>query len=287
MIDKIKNSLAFRLPLLYKALLNTKKIKKAQAKEALGATVITMTGKKIITMTRCSILSIARSWERLPRLIVVSDGTITAREIEEKLAFWQGELIVHGWEHTANYHLVKKRDKLIKYAGEHVLGKKMAVILHHAEIYPITWFDSDILFFSDFSAMLPPDSPTEFVCGGSADHWPTYDPRVLKHYNNDLYKVYQFSSGLLYIYGEELYERFGIDDLLPELNNYVDFFTEQTIFAHIASKSLGILWGLDIIKNFNDDSQSLKPMQVNNVIGRHYTTNVRHLFWRDAFYHLS
>lgn len=287
MIGKIKNSLAFRLPGLYKTLLNKKSIRKAAAKETLGATIITMTGKRLITMTRCAILSIARNWERLPKLVVVTDGTMTTEELEEQLGFWPGELVVQDWEQTANYHLGKKREKLIKYAGEHVLGKKLAVILHHAEIYPVTWLDSDILFFSDFSAMLPLDTPQGFVCGGSEDHWATYDSRVLKYYNNDLYKHYGFSSGVLYIYGEGIYEQFDIDGLLPELNDYTDFFTEQTVFAHIASKSLGILWGLDTIKNFNSDTQSVKPMPVNGVVGRHYTTNVRHLFWRDAFFHIN
>jgi hypothetical protein len=75
--------------------------------------------------------------------------------------------------------------------------------------------------------------------------------------------------------------------LLEELSSFVYFFTEQTLFAHMASKSLGILWGLDIIKNFNGDNQSLTAMPLDNIVARHYTTNVRHLFWRDAFFHLN
>jgi hypothetical protein len=287
MINKLKNSLAYRLPLLYKVLLGFKSIKKIAPKPQADVTVITMTGKRLINMTRLSVLSIARNWAVLPRLIVVTDGTISTETVRQKLAFWPGELAVYDWELTAAYHLEKKRNNLVKYAGEHVLGKKMAAILHYAELSPVVWLDSDILFFSDFTKYMPAYNGADYVCAGSEDYSAVYDDRVLKHYDNDLYKLYAFNSGLLYVYGENLYERFAIEPLLEELSSFVYFFTEQTLFAHMASKSLGIMWGLDIIKNFNSDNQSLTAMRVDNVVARHYTTNVRHLFWRDAFFHLN
>ena len=268
-------------------LLGFKNIKKPSAKPQADVTVITMTGKRLINMTRLSVLSIARNWDTLPQLIVVTDGTINTETVKQKLAFWPGELAVYDWELTADYHLAKKRNNLVKYAGEHVLGKKLAVILHYAELSPVVWLDSDILFFSDFSTLLPVLNKTGFVCGGSEDYSATYDERVIKHYNNKLHQLYKFNSGALYVYGQDLYERFAIEPLLDELSSFVYFFTEQTLFAHMASKSLGILWGLDIIKNFNDDNQSLTAMSTDNVVARHYTTNVRHLFWRDAFFHLN
>ncbi|RWY57334.1 glycosyltransferase [Mucilaginibacter gilvus] len=286
MISKLKNSLAYRLPQVYKTLLGFKSIKKAASKPQADVTIITMTGKRLISMTRLSILSIARNWVALPRLIVITDGTISTETVKQKLAFWPGELTVYDWELTASYHLEKKRHNLVKYAGEHVLGKKMAAILHYAELSPVVWLDSDILFFSDFSALIPAANNSGFACGGSEDYSATYDDRILKHYDNDLYQLYMFNSGLMYVYGENLYERFAIEPLLAELRSYVYFFTEQTVFAHMASQSLGILWDLDVVKNFNGDNQSLTAMPADNVVARHYTTNVRHLFWRDAFFHL-
>jgi len=109
---------------------------------------------------------------------------------------------------------------------------------------------------------------------------------VLTFFNNDLYQRYKFSSGLLFIYGADVYEKFKLEELFTRLNDYTNYYTEQTIFAHIASQSAGIIWPMDIIKNFGTDNQQVKPMSKTNVIARHYTMNVRHLFWRDAFFNL-
>ena len=284
MINVIKNSLAYRLPTLYRKLLRYKKVAISQSKPQSDLTVITMTGKKIIDMTRLSIISIAKYWDSLPKLIVASDGTISAEEIRENLSFWPGQLVITGWEQTEAYHLAKNRPGLVNYAQNHVLGKKLAVILHYAEIEPVLWIDGDILFYGDFGKHIPPHQ--DFMCGGSEEGYSVYDERVLNFFNNNLYEVYKFSSGLLFIYGQGIYERFNLEELLAQLPNYDHYFTEQTIFAHIASTSTGILWSMNAIRNFNDDNQQIKPMSKKNVLGRHYTVNVRHLFWRDAFFNL-
>ena len=287
MIQKLKNSLAYRLPQFYRAWLAKRSFPSFIAKENTDITVVTMTGKKLIDMTRLSILSIARSWDKLPRLIIITDGTISTTAIKEKLLFWKGELQIEDWQSTAQYHLNKKRNSLVNYAHHHVLGKKMAVIFHYAELTPILWLDSDILFFNDFIKYIPHHNGEEMICAGSEDYSAVYDDRVLNFYGNNLYDLYKFNSGVLFVYGIDIYERFNIEMLLNELTSYHYFFTEQTVFAHIASKSKGILWTTAVIKNFNSDNQQLKPMSVTNVIGRHYTTNVRHLFWRDAFSNLN
>ncbi|NOW98772.1 hypothetical protein [Mucilaginibacter sp. SG564] len=284
MINTIKNSLAYRLPTLYRKLLRHKKIVVSSSKPQADLTVITMTGKKIMDMTRLSILSIARYWDNLPKLIVASDGTISTEEICKNLSFWPGELVATNWEQTEAYHLAKNRTALVNYAHGHVLGKKMAVILHYAEIEPVVWIDSDILFYGDFLKHIPPHG--DFICGGSEEGYSVYDDRALNFFNNNLYDVYKFSSGLLLIYGQHIYEQFNLEELLTQLPNHDHYFTEQTIFAHMASTSAGILWSMDAIKNFNHDNQQIKPMSKNNVLGRHYTVNVRHLFWRDAFFNL-
>ncbi|MEN0054044.1 MAG: hypothetical protein AAGC65_10255 [Mucilaginibacter sp.] len=284
MIKKINNSLAFRLPLLYRKLLRYKPLVIKSQKSTSDQVVLMMAGKKIMDLTRLAVFSIAKNWDTLPKLIVSSDGSVSAAEIKKQLRFWPGELIINDWQQSETYHREKNRVNLLKYAESHVLGKKLAVVLHQAEIQPVVWVDSDIIFYQDFNKYITHHSG--FVCGGSEEGHSLYDDRVLDFYKNNLYDHYTFSSGLLNIYGPTIYDDFQLEQLLLEVSNYVHYFTEQTIFAHIASKSIGMPWTRDLIKNHNLDHQQIRPMSPKDVIGRHYTANVRHLFWRDAFFNL-
>ncbi|GGB25769.1 MULTISPECIES: hypothetical protein [Mucilaginibacter] len=284
MLNKISNSLAYRLPVLYRSLLKYKPLVVGQPKASSAYTVLMMTGKSIIDMTRLAVYSIAKYWEEIPKLIIASDGSLSPEEIKSKFKFWPGELIVKHWQQSAVYHQGKNRINLLNYAESHVLGKKLAVILHQAEIQPVIWIDSDILFYKDFKKYIPQHNG--FVCGGSQEGHSTYDDRVLNFYGNNLYDTYTFSSGLLIIYGPRICEDFRLEELLFHVSNYVHYFTEQTIFAHIASSSIGIPWTTKIIKNDHQDSQQIKPMKKKGIVGRHYTANVRHLFWRDSLFNL-
>ncbi len=279
----IKNSLAFRLPLLYKSLLRYRRLHLPQ-KSSSDVTVLMMTGKNYIELLRYSVWSIGKAWERLPKLIISTDGTISTSEIAKELKFWKGELILQSWEESINYHGNKIRPGLIEYANNQAFGKKLALILHHAEKGPVLWIDSDILFFNDFTRFLP--KPESGICCGGSEDWITaYHQLVLNCYNERTI-VKNFNAGLLYVSGEKIYEKFGIEQTLMSVHPHYDFFTEQTIFAHIASYSMGVLWNKDVIKNFNEDRQNIMPMQVKDVIARHYTSNVRHLFWRDCLFNM-
>lgn len=286
MFKKIRGSLAYRLPALYRQLLKFKKIKSAPIRESSEVTILTMTGKYFIHMTRLSLASIAKTWTTVPNLVITSDGTISTEEIKKKLAFWPGQLKVESWEETAIYHLGKNRKALLKYGDAHPFGKKLAIILRHAETGPVIWIDSDILFFNDFSPFIP-QTVAGFACGGSEDFMAAYDDAVIKKLNCNLYHLYQFNAGLLYVSGKNIYEDFKLEDVLESIHPEYDFCTEQSIFAYIASRSMGIIWPATSIKNFNQDNQHISPMPVDdNTIARHYTSNVRHLFWRDAFFNL-
>jgi hypothetical protein len=277
MLYKLKRSLAYRLQALYRFVLQFKKVKIKQHKGKLNLVVLMMTGKNHISMTRLSLLSIAKNWSALPKVILTSDGTMPARQIKKKLNFWPGELIVEDWEDMAKYHLNKERQALVSYGETHPFGKKLAIILKHAEEGPVLWIDSDILFFNDF---------VKFICGGTEDFTAAYHQPVLDYFDHNLYNTYKFNAGLLYISGVNIYENFNLEPLIRSLYPAYDFCTEQSIFAHIASKSMGLLWSRDIVKSYNSDNQQIKAMPALNVIARHYTSNVRHLFWRDAFYNL-
>jgi hypothetical protein len=285
MLKKIKASLAYRLTNLYKIALKFKKTKCLQNKKSLNLVVLMMTGKHHLNMTRLALLSIANNWSALPKLIITTDGTITAEDIAKSLSFWPGEMLIKNWDDTVAYHKNKSRSALIRYGNNHPFGKKLAIILHHAENQPVLWIDSDILFFNDFVPYIP-KNVTRFACGGTEDNKAAYHDAVLDKIQCNLYDLYSFNAGVLYVSGDKIYENFKLEDVLDSIHPTYDFLTEQTIFAYIASKSMGLLWSKDIIKNFHYDNQQIKAMPVKNVIARHYISNVRHLFWRDAFYNL-
>jgi len=281
MIDKIKKSLAYRMPVIYKFLLRFKTYKTSQ-KDTSDQVILMMTGKAHIEMVSLCLLTISKNWSKLPTLIIATDGSISSEKIARSLKFWKGKIQINNWEESVNYHLTKGRKAIAAYARLNAFGKKLAIILHHAEEKPVVWIDSDILFFKDFVPYWPENQVTT-ACGGSADWKGSYDERLLKFFNGSLQKYGSFNAGLIYAHGTNLYEEHKIEEALNLIHPNYDFLSEQTIFAKIASVSLGVLWGQHIIGNFNDDNQSLSPTK-KQYTGRHYTSNVRHLFWRDAFF---
>lgn len=274
--------MAYRLPILYQRLLIFQNYKTLR-KERSDINVLMMTGKNHIDLLKISVLSIARNWDKLPKLTIVSDGSLSLQQIEKVISFWKGELAVQNWADSIAYHKTKNRTSIAAYASANPFGKKMAVILHHAELYPTIWIDSDVLFFKDLSPFIP-EYTDGIQCGGSEDNIAAYHDELVHKLHTNTAMLGKFNAGLLYVSGKNIYEKYKLDQLLSEIHPHYNFLTEQTIFAHIASQSQGIIWKEDIIRNFTSDNQDLKPTKIGNSIGRHYPSNVRHLIWRDAFF---
>ncbi|WP_316832717.1 hypothetical protein [Pedobacter aquatilis] len=233
-------------------------------------------------MVKCCLFSISKKWSQLPKLVIISDGSITTEKIKHSLKFWKGAIQIKHWQESITYHQRKNRNAIKSYAELNPFGKKLAIILHYAEIKPVIWIDSDILFFKDFVPYFP-NIDMKPACGGSADWKGSYDERLLIFFNASADEYGSLNAGLVYAYGEDLYEKYRLEEAIKYIHPNYDFLSEQTIFAEIASDSFGILWNQHIIGNYNSDNQSLRPTS-GALIGRHYTSNVRHLFWRDAFY---
>lgn len=275
-------SLAYRLPNLYRRLLSNRKIYASKKPIIEGIVLLSMTGEKHLDLLKYSMWSIANSWSKLPDLFVYNDGSLENYKISKKLTFWKNELHINSWEICKEYHKRKNRTALINYANADPFGKKLALILYHASVSPTIWIDNDILFYQDFIRLLPQTDFQTELCGGCEDWTTGYQKEVIKFYPI-LSEFKNFNAGLLYISGIDFYEKYNLEELLSNIHPHYDFFTEQSIFAKIASESLGKFWSKEIILNFNTDKQHILPMDSKNCIARHYTSNVRHLFWRDLF----
>ena len=245
-----------------------------------------MTGKNFLPLFRMSVYSIARKWDTLPKLTVINDGSVSDDEIRRHIKFWKGELYIQPYADSVNYHMQKGRDALVKFSENHIFGIKMAVILHHAELDPVLWVDSDILFFKDMHRYIPSSKP-DFCCGVTEDWYRAYDPAVLEILpDNRLGETPGMNAGMLYAFGKAIYEQFRLEQLLNQLHPNYHFFTEQTLFAYIASNSFGILWDQSIVKNTSDDNKEFRAKNPATMIARHYTSHMRLLFWRDAMFDL-
>lgn len=285
MLKRVKASLAFRLPPFYKYLLKYRKLK-AIKKPPVNLQVLMMTGRHHLPMLRFSVYAIAKNWASLPKLTIINDGSVDDHKIQAALNFWQGDLEILNWSVNANYHKQKGRTQLANYAAAHPFGKKMAAILQYAEDSPTLWVDSDILFFKDPIAYLPAVE-TGLICGATEDWFRAYDENVLSLLPpNNLHILSGMNAGMLFVYGEGIYEKFDIENMLLQIHPDYAFFTEQTIFAYIASTSLAILWDNNTVKNTQEDNQELRVVVPEQLIARHYTSIMRQLFWRDVMFNL-
>lgn len=242
-----------------------------------------MTGEKHLEFLKYSMWSIANSWSKLPVLYVYGDGSLVKEKIKEKLTFWENDLHIDDWEICKKHHLNHNRKALINYANVDPFGKKLALILYHASTSPTIWVDNDILFYRDFISLIPESIKETETCGGCED-WTTGYHKEIVNFYPILLKFESFNAGLLYVHGKNFYERYQLEEILNKIHPHYDFFTEQSIFAKFASESLGKIWSKKVILNFNTDKQELTPMNTKNSIARHYTSNIRHLFWRDLFF---
>jgi hypothetical protein len=233
-------------------------------------------------MLEQTLYSIATAWSQLPDLTVVSDGSIDLCEIERRLRWWPRRLQIVSWEEHRNYHAAAGRPELVSYANRHPFGRKLSSLLAFGERTRSLWIDCDILFFSDFSCLIPVAAAERPTLLAAEDWCYGYDQHLLKAALPHLLDLPPVNTGVALIEGE-IYGSCELQPLIALTARYCDSFTEQTILAEAVRRIGRIQWGLHTIRIFDDDKYSLKPTYPHTGwVARHYVTNIRHLFPRDA-----
>ena len=281
----IKGSISFRSALLYKNLLKIMPINVRQNKSTFGVCLLTMCGIKHIAMLEQSLYSVYKFWDKIPStLIIVSDGTISTKAIEDKFHWWKSELEVHDWSFYANYNKTIGRHNLYDYARKDAFGKKYSAICALSEQYNLLWLDTDILFFRDFSKDIEKLSSNKDSFIYATEDWiMAYDKKVLESFP-ELKLNKAVNTGIVFCKGD-FYTPFNFEEFLKQLIPTAMHFTEQSLLAIALNKFGCIKWGINEIQNFNTDIYSIGPtFYKKNWLSRHYTNNIRHLFWRDAFF---
>ena len=250
-------------------------------------TFLSMTGKNLInSLTKHCLLSLYHSWTVLPKLQIVSDGSLTTSELAEALAWWPGEKEFSTWEDSVLYHQQRGRESLVRYAkASSIMGRKFAVITHFGEEGPILWCDADILWFKELQDL--PVSRDSSAFPGlklAEDNVQSYDEELLENGLEHLRKPPYFNAGLVFLKGN-LFQVCNLDRYINIVANqsYSSWLAEQTLFAEALHQLKGDFWSREKIALLVDDRLSLAPTYLGkNWIARHYVGPVRYIFYRDA-----
>ena len=115
---------------------------------------LTMCDRAHWLMLRESLFSLHRSWNSLPELTVVSDGSWNADEFTEVFAWWPAPIRVLTRQEICTAAFSVGFPELAEYARESPYGLKLAAIVTQAKKQPVLFVDADILWFRDPAPLL-------------------------------------------------------------------------------------------------------------------------------------
>ena len=281
-LTRLLDSLAYRSGALCRRLLERLPAPETEAKPEIPVTFLTFGGAGHRLMLRECLASLERSWPRLPRVRVVSDGSLDPEAMMRELAWWKGPLEVVVWRDLAARLEAPRFAALRSFAERDAMGRKMLAIVASALEGPTLYCDVDILW------LRPPATLEAFLAAPgtklvlSPDPYAAYDaalvPGLLPHLGQPPY----YCAGLLYAEGDFL-AACEVDDLLRHAAERGIGVTEQTILAEAGHQLGARSWPADEIALWDGDRLSLLPsFRGRPWAARHYVGAVRHLFWRDA-----
>ncbi|MBD2201186.1 hypothetical protein H6G33_01035 [Calothrix sp. FACHB-1219] len=281
---KYKREIANLCNVIYEFIIRLFPVKNLPEKQEIELTLLTMCGKKHIGFLQQSLLSLYNSWSVLPKLQVVSDGSLNLSELEIAFAWWPAQKSFSLWEASVSFHENQGYPKLAEFACKSNVGKKLAAILDFGQKTRILWCDADVLWFTEpLDILIPIQSHQELpLLKLSEDFHPSYDANLLSCGLEHLYNKPFINTGLVFINGNIL-NAVNLENLFNLSSKQSNHFTEQTILAEAAYQLKASLWTREEIACFLEDSISFVPnYHGKQWLARHYISPVRHLFYRDA-----
>jgi hypothetical protein len=260
--------------------------KKIAADKPLADTdLLLFSGRKGAKMIKAVLLSIYYSWEKIPRLTLVSDGT-PKEVLEAALNFWPFPYEVKSWEDCAAYHLSKDRPAIVEFARVNPYARKLLAVVAEAEIRPVFYCDTDVLWFGQ--PRLPAHPPDNgCVMRISRDNTHCYHAPAIRWLGRqDLMEKPAINCGVVYLSGSVWQHYPGFEELLQFMKIFNEPFSEQTTFALLADR-LGDTWTLDeIMLSTADIYWPLLPKYLSSGtrFARHHVATKHSWFWRDALY---
>ncbi len=252
--------------------------------------LVYMCGREGLGYMNASLISIYRNWNKLPEVIVISDGTPLAK-FEKEMIRWPRKVDVISWNESAAYFTEQGNAELVRYAYNLVYGKKFISLVHIARQFPFLYSDTDVLWF-DSPEEPQIDVATPFVKMGQDVGRGFYTNEMINFLREEKCAAgLPLNSGLMYLNGDfSKYPKWG--ELCRYLGNHRSGlsgtnFTEQTAFAILSNHfNPGNHWGPGEILIRTDDEYQLgyTPKQNPGIKARHYVHTRRTAFWRDFIY---
>jgi len=290
MTNRITNSLAFKIPTLYRLIL--KYFSSSPAKKEITFTdeydLVILCGATQVDMLKECLKSIYKRFEKIPHVFVFTDLDVDMDECRKAVKWFPASNIniIRGSD-CLNYHLKHKKESLIAFAKNNPMGLKMAAILQMLNAgKPIIYCDTDVLWYQDPLPVIKPylDNPeVEIVM--SEDFHPSYDQSLIEKAElKSLYNQPYFCAGILLVKRLSEKTRQSLDSLLKDVEHQSNHYSEQTIFAYLNKEGNNLALNKNEFLLLTEDQYDLKQKPLPGLIARHYIGPVRHLFWRDALW---
>lgn len=275
-----KIPLSVRLGVCSEYLISRCSIPPLPEKPAADLDYVTMVGKPHALLLRESLLSVCRTWSRIPRLTVVSDGSWKAQEIQDFLAWWPQPVVCEEPPAILGRATTEESADLRKLAAAHPLGLKLATLAVHSAQHRFIFVDSDVLFFQD---------PLPWISVHNWEQSPAASVEPHGSFSRSLAEAICgavltppfINSGFVLI-GRPLSKSALWPLLLRKAaETPSEEFNEQTIIACLVRQD-GQTISQDRFLNRFDDGEAIFPRLSRNGGARHYVRYLRHLFYRDA-----
>lgn len=289
----LTRSFAFRSAALHRFLLKITPASPVTKPVGEDLHIITMSGRLHTPMCEQMLLSLGAAWSELPTVHLLPDASSTIADLKRIRRVYPGPIEMVEWEEVRRHHALRGRPELNEFAEADLFGRKLAFALASADLRRTLWVDNDILFFRDVVPLLRANYGAAPFLGAARDasfdrttSFYSYAPQMAEEFLSRLPEVPAINAGIHLSEGS-IYEALGLAELVrfSLTSGEHHYVTEQTIVAIAALRSRGILWDEPVMHMDHDDIYTLGPTFTGKPwCGRHYTGNVRHLFWRDALF---
>jgi hypothetical protein len=243
---------------------------------------VTMAGRAHLLHLRESLISLHRSWQNLPDLVVVSDGSWGREEFLKTFRFWPGPITLMMPQEVSSALAASGDQALAELALRHPYGLKLAAIVLLARTRRMLFIDADVLWFSD---------PSEMLTRYQARDTPAVTVESNRSFNTQLALAFcpaalespYVNSGGVLLEGE-LCDKGLLDSMIAFILNKRDYaFIDQTVAA-VAVRLNGTVFPKQFCLVEFDDAFAVSHQRPwkDGYHSRHYVTFMRHQFYRDA-----
>jgi hypothetical protein len=252
--------------------------------------LVFMSGRSGVGYLNACLVSIYQTWDKLPEVVVISDGT-PMEILKTELIGWPRQIKIVSWEEAATHFLEKGNTDLVQYAKNLVYGKKFISLMHLATKFPLLYCDTDVLWFASPEIPEIKDNAPFIKMGRDVGIGYYTDEFLVRLEEEKCIVRPPFNSGLMYLHGDfSTYPKWSAfchylavhKSGLPGPEH-----SEQTAFAILNNHFNGQSWWEPteiLIKTDDEYGLGYTRKQFPGIIARHYVHTKPTAFWRDFIY---